>query len=305
MTTAATAMTPSEASLPIALSRSDRVAIIAGSGSLPLEVAQALNAGGHAPFVVAIAGEANRDADFAAYAGQTLNPEDVGLLVPLLRREAITHVVMAGGVSVRPKWRKLLNIRMLPLLGVVSAALRRGDNGLLSIAVRYLEGKGFKVVGAHQVVPDLLAPEGTITRARPNDADRRDLEAALVAARAIGALDIGQAAIAVGGRAVALEGIEGTDGLLERMVGLRTHGRIAGQGRGVIVKCAKPRQELRADLPTIGPATVEAAHAARLAGIGVEAGRSLILDQAKVIERADALGLFVVGLAPEDARERR
>lgn len=298
-------MKPSEGLPFVALGQSDRVAIIAGSGSLPVEVAQALDAAGHAPFIVAIAGEANRDMDFAAYAGQTLDPEDVGLLVPLLRSERITHVVMAGGVSVRPRWRKLLNIRMLPLLGVASAALRRGDNGLLSIAVRYLEGKGFKVVGAHQVVPDLLAPAGAITRARPNQADRRDLDAALAAARAIGALDIGQAAVAVGGRAVALEGIEGTDGLLERMVGLRAHGRIVRQERGVIVKCAKPGQELRADLPTIGPATVEAAHAARLAGIGVEAGRSLILDQAGVIERADALGLFVVGLAPEDASGRR
>jgi DUF1009 family protein len=96
---------------------------------------------------------------------------------------------------------------------------------------------------------------------------------------------------------VALEGIEGTDGLLERVAGLRGHGRLAGASGGVLVKCAKPGQELRADLPTIGLHTVEAVHRAGLVGIGVEAERALILDQRRLIERADELGIFVIGLA--------
>ena len=124
----------------------------------------------------------------------------------------------------------------------------------------------------------------------------RDIEAAHAAAKAIGALDIGQAAIAIGGRTIALEGVEGTHGLLERTLELRGHGRLAGKTRGVLVKCAKPGQELRADLPSIGPQTVEAAHAAGLAGIAVEAGRSLILEGPVVLARANALGLFVYGL---------
>ena len=106
-------------------------------------------------------------------------------------------------------------------------------------------------------MPDLLAGEGVMTRAKPTAADRKDLAAAFAAAKAIGALDIGQAAVAIGGRAIALEGVEGTDGLLARARALRSHGRLAGKKRGVIVKCAKPGQELRADLPAIGPQTVE------------------------------------------------
>jgi DUF1009 family protein len=93
-----------------------------------------------------------------------------------------------------------------------------------------------------------------------------------------------------------LEDIEGTDALLARAKALRNHGRLAGRRRGVLVKCAKPGQELRADLPTIGLATVEAAHAAGLAGIAVEAGRSFVLQQAETIARADELGLFIVGI---------
>lgn len=137
-----------------------------------------------------------------------------------------------------------------------------------------------------------------MTEASPQKSDWRDLEAAAQAARAIGMLDIGQGAVAIGGRAIALEGIEGTDGLLERVKAMRGHGRIAGKKRGVLVKCAKPGQELRMDLPAIGPATVIAAHEAGLAGIGVEADRSLILDAKNVFGEANRRGLFVVGLPP-------
>ncbi|TIU20728.1 MAG: DUF1009 domain-containing protein, partial [Mesorhizobium sp.] len=137
------------------------------------------------------------------------------------------------------------------------------------VLTRGLEKRGITVVGAHQIVPDLAAAEGTLTAAGPRQSDWRDIEAGRAAAKAIGALDIGQAAVAIGGRAIALEGIEGTKGLLERTRELRGHGRLAGKTRGVLVKCAKPGQELRADLPSIGPQTVEAAHAAGLAGIAV------------------------------------
>jgi DUF1009 family protein len=182
----------------------------------------------------------------------------------------------------------------------VISALARGDDGLLKVVVRGLEARGFAVVGAHQIVPNLTAEEGPLTRLAPSRADWKDIEAAHQAAIAIGTLDIGQGAVAIGGRAIALEGIEGTDGLLARVKELRGHGRLAGKKGGVLVKCAKPGQELRVDLPSIGLQTVEGAHAAGLAGIAVEAGRSLVLDSAAVIAKADALGLFVVGLPAKE-----
>jgi DUF1009 family protein len=184
----------------------------------------------------------------------------------------------------------------LRLLPKAIAGLGRGDDGLLAIVVRTIEEEGIRVVGAHQIVPDLLAPEGPVGAERPHKADMRDVQAAYKAAHALGALDIGQGAVAIGGRVIAVEGIEGTDGLLERVRDMRGHGRLAGKGRGVLVKCAKPGQELRADLPAIGPRTVTMAHAAGLAGIGVEADHSLILEGAEVVRLADSLGVFVVGL---------
>lgn len=278
--------------------------VIAGSGSLPVEVVSRLVADGRKPFLVLVAGEAEPHPAFADCESVVLGVEQSGSLVSHLRRAGVTHAVLAGGVARRPALLALLRnaaglVRLLPRL---IAGLVKGDDGLLRALVGHIEAGGIKVVGAHEIVPDLLAPAGTLTRAKPHASDCRDIDAALAAARAIGALDIGQAAIAVGGRVIALEGIEGTDGLLERARALRGHGRIAGKTRGVLVKCAKPGQELRADLPAIGPRTVEDAHAAGLAGVAVEAGRSFILSSHDTIARADALGLFVVGL---DLSERQ
>ncbi|WP_353641515.1 UDP-2,3-diacylglucosamine diphosphatase LpxI [Mesorhizobium sp. WSM2239] len=290
-------MTRADAEPRNKLAAGDRVAVVAGSGRLPVTIAKSLAEAGHSPFVVMLAGEAGDDLALASFEHEWLALEEIGALLPLLKHRKITHVVLAGGVSRRPHWRQIRpTLALLRILPRILMALARGDDGLLRVIIGQIEAEGFKVIGAHEVVPDLLAPEGLMTRARPMKGDAADLDAALAAARAIGALDIGQAAVAIGGRVVALEGVEGTDGLLERVKELRHHGRIGGRKRGVLVKCAKPGQELRADLPGIGPATVDAAHAAGLAGIGVEAGHSLVLDFGETVKRADALGLFVVGL---------
>jgi DUF1009 family protein len=280
----------------------ERIAVAAGGGNLPIEIVDALVAAGHRPFVVIIEGEADvRSPSLAGQDHWVMPLERVGELAARFRREGVTHMVMAGGIARRPRLRG-----MRPSLGVlhmaprVATSLLRGDDGLLRAIVRYFEGLGVVIVGAHEILPDLLTARGRLTRLAPSSRDAADMKAAAIAAKAIGALDIGQAAVAIGGRAIALEGIEGTDGLLQRTRDLRFNGRIAGHSGGVLVKCVKPGQEVRVDLPTIGVGTVELAHAAGLAGIGVEADRSIILDQAGTVARADELGLFIVGLTEPD-----
>lgn len=288
-------MTPTERRGRIEFGPRDHVAIVAGSGALPVDIAANLAALGIRPFVVMVQGETSPS--LAAYEHDELTVENFAGLVPLLKRRGITHAVFAGGISRRPKLSRLKpSMALLKLLPRALVGLAKGDDGMLRALAAAVESYGVKVVGAHEIAPDLLAGEGPLSAVAPQKGDLRDLHAAAEAARAIGALDIGQAAVAIGGRVIALEGVEGTDGLLERVKGLRSHGRLAGRARGVLVKCAKPGQELRMDLPTIGPATVTAAHAAGLAGVGVEAGRTLVLDLAEVIAEADRLGLFVVGL---------
>ncbi|RWD92428.1 LpxI family protein [Mesorhizobium sp.] len=300
-------MTKADVASPhLELAPGSRVGIIAGGGSLPVEVAESLVRQGNSPFIVLVDGEVDREADFAAYEQATLALEDIGLLLPLLKRRGISHLVLAGEIRRRPQLARIRpTFGLLAIIPSVIVALARGDDGLLKVLTRGLEKRGITVVGAHQIVPDLAAAEGTLTAAGPRQSDWRDIEAGRAAAKAIGALDIGQAAVAIGGRAIALEGIEGTKGLLERTRELRGHGRLAGKTRGVLVKCAKPGQELRADLPSIGPQTVEAAHAAGLAGIAVEAGRSLILEGPTTLSRANALGLFIIGLPVAESADGR
>lgn len=289
-------MTPPSRNRPAIAPNAGRIAVIAGSGRLPEQVAETLAESGRRPFIVLVEGEARPDGSLASHDHDTLALEQFGDLVPLLKRHGVTHAVLAGGASRRPDWRAIkFSLGLLPFLPKALVALARGDDALLKAIIGHLESNGIKVLGAHEIAPDLLSPHGAMTRVKPGARDRRDIEAALAAARAIGALDIGQAAVAIGGRAIALEGIEGTDGLLDRVKTLRANGRIAGAKGGVLVKCAKPGQELRADLPSIGPSTVEAAHAAGLSGIAVEADRSFVLDYGATIARADALGIFAFG----------
>ncbi|WEX07047.1 UDP-2,3-diacylglucosamine diphosphatase LpxI [Chelativorans sp. AA-79] len=290
--------TGSDARHALALSANDRIAVVAGSGLLPKEVADGLVKAGYRPLVVAIEGEADLEDEPSRYDFLRVTHEELGKLLSILKRRGVTHMVLAGGVARRPP---LSTVRYSPKILLhlprLAAGYARGDDGLLRAIAGFINSYGIKLVGAHEVVPELLAPQGQLTKMAPTRADERDISAAIAAARAIGRLDIGQAAVAVGGRTIALEDIEGTDGLLRRARVLRSHGRLAGKSRGVLVKCAKPGQELRVDLPTIGPQTVRDAHEAGLAGIAVEAERSLILECGETVRLADEFGLYLLGFA--------
>ncbi len=273
-----------------------RVAVVAGSGLLPRQVVDALLRQGQAPVVIAIEGEAN-PTDYDGLDVHPVPPARLAVMLPKLNRWNVDRLVLAGGVATRPPLRDLrFPPSFLLQLPRLIRAYAQGDDGLLRAVIGFIESRGIKVLGAHEIVPDLLAPAGPLGRVKPDRQGLQDIEAAAEAARTIGRLDVGQAAIAVGGRAVALEGIEGTDGLLQRMRELRNHGRLAGAKGGVLAKCAKPQQDARADLPAIGPRTVSDAAEAGLSGIAVDAERAMVLDMAETIRRADSHGLFIFGM---------
>lgn len=286
---------------PAGAGEEGRIAVVAGGGALPVAVVRTLVAKGQIPVVAVVTGEAAPE-DFAGADRFDVAVEDLGPLLARLRKEGVGRVILAGSIERRPRFFAIRwSLRLLTSLPRAAAGLLSGDDSLLRAVIGLMEANGIRVVGAHEVVPDLLAPPGAVTHAAPSARDRRDIEAGVQAARAIGRLDIGQAAIAVGGRAIALEGIEGTDGLLARTAGMRGHGRLAGKTGGVLVKCCKPQQDRRADLPAIGPDTIGAAQAAGLAGIALDAGHAFILDFERTVALADAAGLFIVGVEPEEA----
>lgn len=277
-----------------------RLAIIAGYGQLPLDVAIAAQDASENPFIFALQMES--DQDWSNFDHIKISIGDFAVLKRNIQQYGIDRIVMAGGVKHRPQITQIkptLNT-LFALPDMIKKVLSGGDDAVLRAVIKVIESQGCVVVGAHQIVPNLLAQEGAIGVIKANAEDQLDINKAAAAAVKIGELDIGQGAVAVGGRVIALEGLEGTDAMLERVAHLRQNGRLAKHKRGVLIKLCKPQQDMRADLPTIGPQSVLNAHAAGLAGIVVEAGRSLILERDKVINLADELNLFVMGITQEE-----
>ncbi len=215
----------------------------------------------------------------------------------LFRTEGCRDLVFIGTLA-RPALSEIrLDWATLRVLPQVWAAFRGGDDHLLSGVGRIFERDGFRLLGIKDVAPDILMPQGCLTRAAPDADAAADIALAREALAALSPFDIGQAVIVIDRHVVGVEDIEGTDGLLARIAMLREKRRIrAAEKRGVLVKAPKRGQDLRFDLPTIGPHTVEGAAKARLAGIAVVAGNTLVAEPQTMIERADASGLFVTGV---------
>ncbi|QCO01212.1 LpxI family protein [Azospirillum argentinense] len=266
-----------------------KLGILAGGGTLPARIAAAVRGQGREVFVVAFDGHTD-PATVEGLPHLWSRFGAAGSIIDWLKKEKVGELVFAGPVR-RPSFTELLpdwyTTKFLAKVG--TRAL--GDDGLLRSVARELEGEGFRVVGLHDLLGELLTPAGPVGRLRPDAEAERDIARAVEVARTLGALDVGQGAVVQQGIVIAVEAIEGTDAMLARCAGLAR----PGPG-GVLVKVKKPQQDRRLDLPTMGVTTVENAARAGLRGIAVEAGGSLLVDRAAVAEAADRLGLFVIGI---------
>jgi UDP-2,3-diacylglucosamine hydrolase len=279
-----------------ALGISSPIGLIAAGGVMPFAVADSLVKRGIDPVVFALKGACDPVA-VQRFRHHWITVGQVGRAMKLFRAENCRDLVFIGAL-VRPALSEIrLDWGTIRVMARVWAAFRGGDDHLLSGIGRILEQDGFRMVGIRDVAPDLLMPNGCITATAPDENTAADIARGREVLAALSPFDIGQAAIVIDGHVVAVEDIEGTDGLLARVAQLRREGRIrAKTARGVLVKAPKSGQDLRFDLPTIGPRTVEGAAAAGLAGIAIVAGNTVVVEPQVMIERADAAGLFVTGL---------
>lgn len=271
------------------------IGILAGGGRLPAMIAENVLANGGAVHIVGVSGEA--DASIERFPHTWVNWAQIGKMLVTLREKGGGQVVIAGGVT-RPDLSKLRpDLGFFRVLPQLLAMLAGGDDSVLTRVVRVFERHGVTVRGAHEVAPGLLASAGTLGNV-PLDRDARaDAEVGFAVRRALAALDAGQAVVVAAGSVLAVEGAEGTDAMLARVAGLP--GRSAGARSGVLAKGPKPGQELRVDMPVIGPRTLQGAREAGLAGVVVEAGAVLLLDRNDTIDLADAAGCAIAGLAAE------
>ena len=278
------------------------VAIVAGGGALPPLLASAAGEAGRTAVVFAIAAEAD-PAAFAPLRPHVVRWGEIGRMLQLAKADGCDEAVLIGSVKRRPDFRALRpDLATVKLWPRILQLLRHGDEGLLAGVAGLFKEQGIEVVSPLEVAPALAMPEGLLTGSMSAET-MAEIGKAVEAARLIGRLDIGQGAVAVQGRVVAVEDAGGTQDMLQRVAALRAAGRI-GRSGGVLVKCMKPHQDSRLDLPTIGPVTAEEALLAGLDGVASEAGRSLLAGREDTIDAFRRAGLFLFGFAvPDSVRE--
>lgn len=265
-----------------------RLGIVAGGGDVPGRISAACEKAGREVYILGLEDQAHPD---TLDADAWIRLGEAGRGIELLREAAIEELTVVGRVT-RPSLRQLRpdawSSRFLAKIGKATL----GDDSLLSALAREIECEGFRLVAPESILNDLLAQENQFGVNAPDQLALDDIERGIEVACVLGALDVGQAVIVQQGHVLGVEAAEGTDELIERCGRLR----LDGDG-GVLVKIAKPGQDRRIDLPTVGPDTVEYAAAAGLRGIAIEAGGALVVDRDAVVRVADTFGLFVIAIA--------
>ena len=271
---------------------SEPLGIVAGGGSLPRRLVEACQSSGRGCYVIAIEGH-TEPVTVQGVDHLWIRMGQSEKAVHALKEAGARELVMVGAVK-RPSMTELrpdrMTFKFLARIGFNAL----GDDGLLGAVVKGLEAEGFVLRGIEEFLHDLLATEGCFGEQQPDEMAWRDIRRGIAVVRAMGAADVGQATVIQDELVLGVEALEGTDALLERCGPLRRKGP-----GGVLVKLRKPGQERRADLPTIGLATIEGAAAAGLRGIAIEAGGTLVVDAPAVTAAADRLGLFLIGIVPE------
>ena len=270
------------------------LAVLCGAGAFPLEVAAEARRAGREPFLIGVAG--STDAPIESFPHVWLRVGEVGKLFAALKQRGVGEMVMIGTMT-RPEFADLrLDWGAVKRAPELAKLFRRGDNGLLVGLSEIFEREGVRIVGAHEVAPRLVAPAGLLGARAPSSHDRPDIAFGARLLNALSEFDAGQGAIVAAGRVLAIEAAEGTDAMLARVASLRSGGRLRLKGpAGVLVKAPKRGQDLRLDMPAIGPQTIEGAAKAQLRGVALAAGRVLVVERETCASEADAAGLFVTG----------
>lgn len=269
--------------------------IIAGAGRFPLAIAHAARAQGRPVFAILLKGIAGPELE--TFPHVRLGIGRFGAILAAARGAGCRDLVFIGSL-VRPNlWTTVPDLSALMVIPELVQLYRGGDDHLLRGIAGLFERRGFRLLAAQDVAPELILPLGVLTARKPDAPDEADIARGLAAIAALGPYDVGQGMVIGGQRIVAVEGAEGTDGMLERCSAMRAGGRLAWpDGSGILVKAPKPGQDRRLDMPAIGPATVERAVKAGLRGIAVVAGSTLMVDGQEMIRAADRHGLFIVGV---------
>lgn len=275
-----------------------KLGIIAGGGELPKQVMDWCEKHRRPYYALAIHGNADkRYFPEKSKTSEWIRFGQAGTGFKRFKEEGVKEVVLIGTIK-RPTFSELVPDLRTAAFFAKLGLKAIGDDGILRALVKEIESDGMKVVGIQEVVPDLLAHTGVLTKKKPDKEDEEDIRRGVEVATALGRLDVGQSVVVQQGLVLGLEGIEGTDRLIKRCAEYLRKGKAP-----VLVKLRKPQQDMRIDLPTIGARTVENAYKSGLKGLAVHAGNTLIVNEPEVIKLADEYGLFIKGIIPAEYEE--
>ena len=266
-----------------------KLGMIAGGGMMPVEIIKHCNSTGREIFVVGIEPFAKEE-ELKDVPCIFAKMGEVGKILKALTQNDVYEIVLAGGIK-RPSFKELIPDWEGAKLMAKLAIRKMSDDNLFRAVMDEIEQRGFKVVGIQEVVPQMLFSEGIYGKVKPSADDMNDIRRGITVAKALGAVDVGQAVVVQEGMVLAVEAIEGTDLMLSRAATVRKQGKAP-----VMVKILKPGQDMRVDLPAIGLQTIEQLKKYGIKGIAVEAGGILLIERDAVIKLANEAGIFIIGL---------
>jgi UDP-2,3-diacylglucosamine hydrolase len=269
-----------------------RVAIIAGNGQFPFLVLEGAREQGLEPLVIAIREEASPRLSEKTTSLHWLSLGEIARLIDLLREERVETVVLAGQVKHEQLFSTIKADRTVKR--AVADLDRRNTDALIGAFVRMLEEQGITVEDSTVFLKPLLAGAGVLSKRQPDSNELSDIEYGQEIARKLAALDVGQTVVVADRACLALEAMEGTDAAIERAATLSNGRRLA------VVKVSKPRQDMRFDVPVVGPRTIEVMEQCNARALAVDSGKTLLFDRQVLLDRANRAGISILGLAGED-----
>jgi len=269
------------------------IGIIAGGGQFPLMVAEAAKARGLRTVAVALYGETEPVLSEKVDKIIWIKLGQLGHLIKAFRAEGVKNAIMAGSIA---KKRMFENLRPdLKGLAIMTKLAVFHDDDILRAVADELAGEGIEIVSSTAYLPELLVEEGCFTKRKPGKEEMEDILFGWKVAKELGRLDIGQSVVVRQKTVLAVEAIDGTDATIRR------GGRIAKE-KAVVVKVSKPNQDLRFDVPSIGLETIEIMGEVKAAALAVEAGRTLIFDREKMLQKANEKKIAVIALSAESIK---
>jgi hypothetical protein len=265
----------------------ETIGLIAGGGQFPLLVAEAARKRGFSVLAVAHLGETDPSLSEKVDEVIWIRLGQLGQLIKALKKKKVKKSLMAGTITKR---RMFEDIRPdLKGLALISKLALFHDDGILRAVADELAREGIEIVSSTQYLPELVAPQGCLTKRKPNKSEKEDIDFGFQVAKELGRLDIGQCVVVRKKTILAVEAIEGTDAAIRR------GGDLAREG-AVVVKVSKPHQDLRFDVPAVGLGTVKAMAEVKAAALAVESGKTLLFDKDEMITYADELRIAIVSV---------